>query len=109
MYHIIYKDPMTGNILEAQGSTLNETVELIEKIKSDLYHKGVLPLAKNDLYVSNEKSNETKNESPAESPAETVNEKDDTKPSIYDDESTEDSNDFLDSEDFWYPYGVYQW
>lgn len=104
MYYIMYKDPMTGLVLESEGITLPEAVGAITKAKDDLYHKGAIGKHQ-DLGYSKKEA--------AGSEADESNDPDADRPSakgledkalIAEDQHPED---FLNIEDFWYPYGVY--
>lgn len=104
MYYIMYKDPMTGLVLESEGSTLPEAVGAITKARDDLYHKGATGKVQDLGYPKKEvaaSEPETSSNLEVDKPS-SKNLED--KAIIVDDQYPED---FLDAEDFWYPYGVY--
>lgn len=110
MYHILYKDPMTGFVLESKGVTLTEAVDAITKAKDDLYNKGSVGDPIDQGY--NQKETSTKVSGLSETNESEV-EKNDSESiaigSTDDDDSYSHPEDLLDLEDFWYPYGVYSW
>lgn len=105
MYHIAYKDPMTGFILEAQAAVLSEVVEAIEKAKHELYHKNIAPGSNIDPGYSSKEGAAAQTQEEA-----SKKDQESAKAALKEDveENTPDeveyfSEEFLDLEDFWYP------
>lgn len=93
MYHIRYKDPMTGVVLETQAASLPDAVNAIQKAKDDLYYRG-----------------HALQETPANPAAADEHKLDHHH---LDDDDASDSSDDLDEEydldSYLYPYGVTLW